>query len=388
MVVSKSNALHFAGVGLKDTTSATTEDYTYPGVFVKFTEFSGNKEIETETDEGHTGRRTLNLGENRSKASASPEITDNFRLNQGLEDFCYYALGKMVETTQSGTGSTATTYKQVITPTTTGDLPIAHILHGFNDETQGCRIYKNAVANEITFTMNSEEKPTVKCAFVSDYPTYGDDSSTISPTFGAYLPKALKAGSLSVYFKPFIDGAVATIDESTDRIECLTESEVSVNNNIEASTCAGTEFGEANKDVKNLEVSGNMTLRYVTQDIERLFATGSYTGEKVSEDSIYGALRFKYVSSYTITEEVDDETVTKTVPLLFQIDLPNACISNAESSESGDDVKTITMELSATEELGNIGGDLIKVTCQSAMQFMTGDNVTTHKCVDVPDTSS
>jgi hypothetical protein len=78
---------------------------------VKFTEFAGNKEIETETDEGHTGRRTLNLGENRSKASASPEITDNLRLNQGLEDLIYYTLGTMTETTVAGDDSTETTYK-------------------------------------------------------------------------------------------------------------------------------------------------------------------------------------------------------------------------------------------------------------------------------------
>lgn len=377
MAVSKSNALHFAGIGLKD---SDKPDDAYPGVFVKFTEFSGNKEIETETDEGHTGRRTLNLGENRSKASASPEITDNFRLNQGLEDFCYYALGRMVESAIAGSGNVADTFKQEITPNTNGDLPVTHILHGFNDDVQGCRIYKNSVANEITFTMNSEEKPTVKCGFVSDYPIYGDNSTIVSPTFGAYLPKALKAGSLSVYFKPFIDGNTAQIDEELDKIECLTESEISVNNNIEASTCAGTTFGEANKDIKNLEVSGSMTLRYVTKDIERLFATGKYDGEKVSEDSIYGALRFKYATSYTTT--IDG--VVKTVPLLFQIDLPNACISNAEASESGDDVKTISMELTASEELGNIGGDLIKVTCQSAMQFKTGDEVTNHKCLPLP----
>ena len=379
-MVSKSNALHFAGVGLRDETSETTKDSnTFPAVFVKFTEFAGNKEIETETDEGHTGRRTLNLGENRSKASASPEITDNLRLNQGLEDLIYYTLGNMTETTVTGDTSTETTYKQEMTPNVNGDLPVAHILHGFNDNVQGCRIYKNAVANETTFTMNSEEKPTIQTSFVSDYPYYGDNSSVVSPTFGAYLPKALKAGALSVYFKPYIDGAVVAIDEAADKIDCLTESEVSINNNIEASTCAGTEFGESNKDIKNLEVTGSMTLRYVDKDIERLFSTGHYTGDnshKVSENSLYGALRFKYQTSYV--------NEGKTVPLLFQIDIPNACISNAESSESGDDVKTISMEITASEELGTVGNDIIKITTQSALQFKTGDNVTKHICQEMP----
>lgn len=379
MAVSKSNALHFAGMGLKDTTSETTENYTFPGVFVKFTEFAGNKEIETETDEGHTGRRTLNLGENRSKASASPEITDNFRLNQGLEDLCYYALGKMTETKST----TDDIYTQVITPSTDGDLPLVHILHGFNDKTQGCRIYKNAVANEITWTMNSEEKPTVKCSFVSDYPTYGADSTSVSPSFGVYLPKALKAGAFSAYFKPFVGGVVSEIDEENDEIQCLTESEISLNNNVEASTCAGAIFGKSNKDIKNLEVTGNMTLRYTGVDIERLFATGSYTGADVTEESLYGAFRFKYVTSYTVTiepENPDDDPITKTIPLLFQIDLPNACVSTADSTESGDDVKTMTVEISASEELGNDGSDLIKITTKSGLQFITDGKVTTHKC--------
>ena len=122
-----------------------------------------------------------------------------------------------------------------------------------------------------------------------------------------------------------------------------------------------------------------MTLRYVDKDIERLFSTGHYTGDnshKVSENSLYGALRFKYQTSYV--------NEGKTVPLLFQIDIPNACISNAESSESGDDVKTISMEITASEELGTVGNDIIKITTQSALQFKTGDNVTAHICQEMP----
>ena len=370
-MVSKSNALHFAGVGLKD---SEHEDYTYPGVFVKFTEFAGNKEIEKEDDEGHTGRRTLKLGSVRSKASATPEITDKFRLNQGLEDFCYYTLGTMTETTVSGDTTTSDSYKQEMTPVTTGNLPEAHILHGFNDDVQGCRIYKNTVANETTFTMNSEEAPTVKCGFVSDYPIFGEDTQTVAPTFGAYLPKALKAGNLSVFFAP----KSTTINESTDKIGCLTDSEVTINNNIEASICAGVEFGESNKDVKNLEVTGSMTLRYADKDIERLFATNEYTGEKVSEKSLEGALRFKYVSDYD-----DPENVGKKIPLLFQIDIPNATIDKAESSESGDDVKTISIEFSSNEELSNIG-QIVKITTQSGLQFMTNTDVTEHICQEMP----
>ena len=367
----KSNTLHFAGVGLKDSTHA---DYTYPGVFVKFTEFAGNKEIESETDEGHTGRRTLNLGEVRTKASASPEITDNFRLNQGLEDFAYHALGTMTETTITGDTTHSTSYKQEIKPNTTGNLPEVHILHGFNDDVQGCRIYKNAVANECTFTMNSEEKPTVKCAYISDYPIFGADTQTVAPTFGAYLPKALKAGSFSVYFAP----KTTTINETNDKIDCLTDSEVTINNNIEASTCAGTEFGESNKDIKTLEVTGSMTLRYADKDIERLFATNTYVGINVSEKSLEGALRFKYVADYD-----DPENEGKKIPLLFQIDIPNATITKSESSESGDDVKTISIEFSSSEELGTIG-DIIKITTQSGLQFMTNTDVTTHMCLEMP----
>lgn len=383
-LVAKSNALHFGGIGLVD---EDHDDYLYPGIFVRFTEFSGNKEIETETDEGHTGKRTLSLGEARSKASASPEITDMFRLNQGLEDFCYHTLGKMVETRVNPAGEDyKTTYKQEITPDANSNLPLVHILHGFNDGVQGCRVYKNGLANELTLTMNSEEKPTVKCAYVSDYPIYRGDSTKVSPVFEPYVPKALKSGSFSVYFAPFIDGVRRDINESTDRIECLTESEITVNNNIEPSTCAGGDFGESIKDVKNLEVSGSMTLRYVNKDIERLFSTGDYDREKVTDDSIYGAMRFKYQTSYV---EVDEQGKKLTVPILFQVDLPNACISNAQASESGDDVKTISLELTANESLSveqDISvTDLIKITTQSALKFMSGTSVTTHRCKEMAD---
>ena len=368
-MVSKSNALHFAGIGLKDTEHP---DYTYPGVFVKFTEFSGNKEIESEVDEGHTGRRTLNLGEVRNKASASPEISDRFRLNQGLEDFCYHALGTMSETSVPASEKNSASFKQEITPNIASNLPEVHILHGFNDDTQGCRIYKNGVSSELSFTMNSEDAPTLKASYITDYPEFGDNSSVISPTFGAYLPKALKSGSLSVFFAPKSN----VIDETNDRIDCLTDSEVTINNNTEASICAGVEFGESNKDIKNLEVSGSMTLRYAGKDIERLFATNEYNGVKVSEYSLEGALRWKYVAQYA-----DPENNGKVIPLLFQIDIPNATITNAESSESGDDTKTISIEFNSSEDLANVA-DIIKITTQSAKQFKTGDNVTAHICTN------
>ena len=98
------------------------------------------------------------------------------------------------------------------------------------------------------------------------------------------------------------------------------------------------------ENVKNLEVSGSMTLRYVNKDIERLFSTGNYDREKATDESLYGALRFKYETSYV---DVDETGKSLTVPILFQIDLPNICISNAQASESGDDVKTISLELTA-----------------------------------------
>lgn len=368
-MVSKSNALHFAGIGLKDTEHP---NYTYPGVFVKFTEFNGNKEIESEVDEGHTGRRTLNLGEARSKASASPEISDRFRLNQGLEDFCYHALGSMVEIAVTANGDYSASYKQEITPNLNSNLPEIHILHGFNDDTQGCRIYKNGISSELSFTMNSEDAPTLKASYITDYPEFGDDSSVISPTFGAYLPKALKSGSLSVFFAPKSN----VINETNDKIDCLTDSEVTINNNTEASICAGVDFGESNKDIKNLEVSGSMTLRYAGADIERLFATNTYDGTKVSEESLQGALRFKYATRYA-----DPENSGKYIPLLFQIDIPNATITNAESSESGDDTKTISIEFNSSEDLANVA-DIIKITTQSGMQFKTGDDVTAHVCTN------
>ena len=119
-----------------------------------------------------------------------------------------------------------------------------------------------------------------------------------------------------------------------------------------------------------------MTLRYAGADIERLFATNAYDGVKVSEESLQGALRFKYATRYA-----DPAHSGKYIPLLFQIDIPNATITNAESSESGDDTKTISIEFNSSEDLGNVA-DIIKITTQSGMQFKTGANVTAHVCTN------
>ena len=52
------------------------------------------------------------------------------------------------------------------------------------------------------------------------------------------------------------------------------------------------------------------------------------------------------------------------IPLLFQNYIPNTTITVADSSEAGDDIKTISMEFASNEDLCNTT-DIIKITTQS-----------------------
>ena len=82
----------------------------------------------------------------------------------------------MTETIVGGTITESPTFIQKITPNAASDLPEAHILHEFNDETQGCRIYKNGISNELTFNMNAEDAPTLSASYITDYPIFEEDS--------------------------------------------------------------------------------------------------------------------------------------------------------------------------------------------------------------------
>lgn len=347
MVQSPPNSLHYAGFcGQK------TEVFETPICFIKFSNFNSNIEIETSTDQGHTGTRSLNLGEDRTKATASPEIEDKLRPEEGLEDFWYHILGDF---TLETIGTKVKKY--TFTPDADGALPNVSILHGFNYDTEKARGFANAVANEMSIKMSAEDAPTISMKYISDFPIYEVVEPTL--TFLATPPQSFKSGQLEAFM-----GATTGIVEGTDSMGCLTEAEVTISNNIETSICAGDDIGSVNKDVGELTIEGSFSVKYnaVVAKLEQQWATGASNGTNITYDSLMKSLRFRYQGALI-------ETVTGTPNVdhyyTMQIDLPQVDITSVKPTESGDGSKSIEVEFKAVASLSD--GNIIEAIVKSQL---------------------
>jgi len=340
------NSLHFMGFATQKGTS-----YEVPLCFVKYETFSGNVEIETEEDKGHTGSRSLLLGEDRVKATSAPEFEDKLRYEEGLEDFYHHVLGNY-EVQSFGTK----TKRYIFTPNPDGVLPLVSIFHGYNVSGLTGRGFANAIANELTLTMNAENAPKISVKYLADFPKYDVDMPTLS--FLADPPQSVKAGQLKAYM-----GDVGTLNEQNDLITCLKEASITINNNAENTVCAGLPLGQSNKDVGELTVEGNVKLDYNTANktLEQLWATGANDGEIITYDSLFKAFRFKYVGNLI-------ETVTGTPNTDYfytnQIDLPKVDIKSVKPTEGGDGNKEIDIEFKAVTPSS---GDIIEIMVQSQL---------------------
>ena len=93
---------HYVMMGVKART-LDEDKYARPLVSVRQTGFEDGNEIETETDEGHTGVSNLDMGSYRTTAESAPTWEDKFRYSEGLEDIFYLLLGNYTKVAHEST---------------------------------------------------------------------------------------------------------------------------------------------------------------------------------------------------------------------------------------------------------------------------------------------
>ena len=79
---------HYTELGIKDE-ALTKNQLAQPLVGIRQTGFEDGNEIESGTDEGHTGVANLDMGSFRKSAESSPNWEDGVRYGQGWEDYIY-----------------------------------------------------------------------------------------------------------------------------------------------------------------------------------------------------------------------------------------------------------------------------------------------------------
>lgn len=363
-------AHHYTELGIKGS-ELTKAQLAQPLVGIRQTGFEDGNEIETETDEGHTGVANLDMGSYRKSAESSPNWEDGCRYGQGWEDYIYMILPDLT-TNAHATISDVYNHTFELDPTTDKDLPVATIYHGFAKTDTDARVFNNSMMNEFELTMSADDLPKVKTTFISDY----NNVNLINPTrhlLEDHLARTVMAQHTSVYI-----GAVgATVEEMLQNpIDCFTEATLTVNHNAESQSCHGDEFGVNTKTMGARELTGSITMPWVerTKYFETEYECYEKYGHIVSTEITQKQLMYvmeggsiirtsdsdtiasgeKIIKTVVTDEGEETETTTyyidTGVPYYTAFIVPVSEVTNVTSTKSGNEAKDLTFEWKGIEK--------------------------------------
>lgn len=348
--------------------SLSEDKYARPLIGIRQTGFEDGNEIETETDEGHTGVSNLDMGSYRTTAESAPTWEDKFRYGEFLEDIFYLLLGHCTETTHQRGGSDAngvSDYQFELPANNTTELPVATIYNGFQKTENDARVFNNALLNELEINFSSDDAPTISPTFVSDYNNFNLVNPTRSFPTTSYFVKA-------VHTQVYVGNVGATASEMLEvPIDCFTEASLTINHNAESQSCHADAFGKNTKIMGARETEGSITMPWVdgTKYFETEYEAFNKYGHEVSEEithkqiwfRCYGGEIVRYSTTDTIatgehiiSSETKDSVTTYTIgtgiPFETIIKCPECELTNVESPKSGDEAKDLTMEFKVLEK--------------------------------------
>lgn len=346
-------SFHYVKMGIKDKELASTQ-FARDLVSIRQTGFEDGNEIETETDEGHTGVSNLDMGSYRTTAESAPTWEDKFRYGEGLEDIFYLLLGTYTVTAGTEEG----TYKYFFEmppedlediDNDTKELPLATIYNGFAKTATDARAFNNALLNELEINFSADDAPTISPTFVSDYNNFNLQNPTRSFPTDTYFAKA---ANTQVYV-----GAVGATEEEMLQtpINCFSEASITINHNAESQSCHADDFGKNTKIMGAREAEGSITMPWTdaTKLFEPEYEAFDKYGHIVSEEITHKQVWFRCYGGDIPKFIIDGEDVTiepTGVPFECLIKCPVCEVTNVESPKSGDEAKDLTMEFKILEK--------------------------------------
>lgn len=377
MAVNAPNASHHhTAMGIKGA-ELDKDLLARPCVAIRQSGFEDGNEITTETDEGHTGVSNLDMGSYRTKAESSPNWEDGLRYSQGFEDYFYLLLAHDTITA----GSTSGIYEHLMEmpPNVDEELPVATIYHGFSKTDTDGRVFNNAMLNELEVTFSSDNKPSIKPTFVSDY----NIVNTINPSrnfLDNHLARTVMAQHTQVYIGEI--GATEIWDGTGDSdgkmiaIDCFTEASFTINNNAESQACHDDKFGENTKLMGAREVTGSIQMpwhdatKYFETEYEAYEKYGHIVSEEITQKQVWYSCKGGDIIRESATDTLGEgERLVKTVvtnegteneqttyyiatgvPYEAMFKFPVVEVTNVTSTKSGSDAKDLTFEWKDIEQ--------------------------------------
>ena len=369
MAVAPTAAHHHTELGIKDDDLAK-EKLAQPLVSIRQTNFEDGNNIETETDEGHTGTSNLDMGSYRKFAESAPSWEDGCRYGQGFEDYMYLLLPNHPAPTEDTTHSGVFTHTFNMPPNVDRELPFATIYHGFAKTTTDARVFNNAMLNEFELTMSADDKPTVKPTFISDY-NYVNINEPTTNLLPDHLARTVMAQHTSVYIGPVGATTIGDGENQMKAIDCFKEATLTVNHNAESQACHGDNFGENTKIMGARELTGSVNMPWV--DATKYFETeyecynkyGHIVSEEITQKQVWfvmegGNIVVTRDSDTLATGEKLIKTITDGSSTYYQIatgvkyksvfKVPVVEVTSVTSPKSGNEAKDLTFEFKGIEQ--------------------------------------
>ena len=328
-----------------------------PLVMVRGSEFSHEREIEMEDDEGHMGTATTRMSSYRTQATANPSYTDKCRYLEGWEDIWMLLLGSEdsngnIRKQETSTGSGIYEYTFEVNVETPQDPYFATLYNGFakspnNDDGY---VYGDGLLGEFECSGSNEEAPTYTATFSTNYPKINQRNPA-----RVLAPKTIfpKSADVKLYIAP-----AGTSDANMLNYEypCYLEWSFNVNNNLESVPCSGDAFGESTKVLGNREGEVSITLPWTntTRFLEREFETG-YAEISSSHDSVTSDNVVKKIMIVMENGKIGNSNLKYKTTII----IPQVVLTSVYSEQSGTDAKQIELE-------GNIeeSGQESFITCK------------------------
>lgn len=328
-------AYHYWCLGIIGEELETEAD---PLVLVRGSEFTPDKEIEQEDDEGHMGTATTKMATYRTSAGASPSYTDKTRYKEGWEDAWYLLLGSADPTTgdvrKETLDSTNGVYKYTFAVNSTNpqDPAFATLYNGFAKTQHDAFKYENCLLNEFEISGSNEEAPTYTNTFASNFPKFNQQNpARVFPRTSVFT----KPSGVTVYIAPKGEYTLQTIDQY--KYPCFVDYSVTVNKNVEKNPCSSDDFGTSTKVLGNLEAEVSITLPWTeaTKHLEYTYMGGAANSTQVTDENDEKTVWIKFESGAIGSSTYNYTTLIK---------IPEIVLTNADSPQSGNEGKQIELE--------------------------------------------
>ena len=329
---------HYWGLGIV----GDIDGEASPLVMVRGSEFTPEKEITMEDDEGHMGTATTKMSSYRSSATSSPSFTDKTRYKEGWEDMWYLILGsddgegnvrKTVLAEASGSNPQVNEYTFKINVANPQDPAFATLYNGFAKTSSDAFVYENDLLSEFEIKGSNEEAPTYTATFASNFPKFNQPNpARVYPSSTVFT----KTADVKIYIAP--KGTYTSESQLENYMyPCFVEYGLNINNNIENDPCSSDDFGTSTKLLGNRESTFNVTVPWTeaTKHLEYMFMGGAADATQVTDENDEKTVWIVFESDKIGSTNYNYKTIIK---------IPEIVLTNADSPQSGSDAKQIELE--------------------------------------------